>query len=106
MPTFVRPEGHHRGVVALTKDFSNRLIQIPHQCDLFDEWRCFSMSSRSFTPKIATACPCPLTSASAVLTEPRSNNYRPIFQHKQGDGSSAAMPRRVGERVWDSYCTF
>ena len=41
MPTFVRPEAHHRGVVALTKDFSNRLIQVPHQCDLFDEVEVF-----------------------------------------------------------------
>jgi hypothetical protein len=34
-PTPVPPDRHHRGVVPISKPFSNRLIEIPHQCNLF-----------------------------------------------------------------------
>jgi hypothetical protein len=34
-PMAVPPDRHHRGVVPVAKFFSNRLIEIPHQCNLF-----------------------------------------------------------------------
>jgi hypothetical protein len=67
-PTAVPPDRHHRGVAPVPKFFSNRLIEFPHQCDLFQRAK---VPVHELSELLAEHCHCLSVAAHIGKRDPR-----------------------------------